>query len=62
MYERVLVIDDSPDIRDFLVENILRPKGFEVLTASDGLMGLELAIAKEPDLMITCLLYTSRCV
>ena len=53
MYERVLVIDDSADIRDFLVENILRPKGFEVLAASDGMMGLELAIAKEPDLMIT---------
>lgn len=53
MYERVLVVDDSPEIRDFVVEYILRPKGFEVLTASDGLMGLELAIAKEPDLMIT---------
>jgi two-component system, NtrC family, sensor kinase len=53
MYERVLVVDDSEDIRDFLVENILRPKGFEVFAASDGLMGLELAIAKEPDLMIT---------
>lgn len=53
MYERVLVIDDSPDVREFLVEYILKPKGFEVLTASDGLMGLELAIAKEPDLMIT---------
>lgn len=53
MYERVLVIDDSQDIRDFLVENILRPKGFEVLAASDGMMGLELAISKEPDLMIT---------
>ncbi len=53
MYERVLVIDDSPEIRDFLVENILRPKGFEVLVATDGMMGLELAISKEPDLMIT---------
>lgn len=53
MYERVLVIDDSPEIRDFVVEYILKPKGFEVLTASDGIMGLELAIAKEPDLMIT---------
>ncbi|HEY1410225.1 MAG TPA: response regulator [Promineifilum sp.] len=53
MYERVLVIDDSHEIRDFLVENILRPKGFEVLIASDGLMGLEIAISKEPDLMIT---------
>jgi DNA-binding response OmpR family regulator len=53
MYERVLVIDDSPDVREFMVEYILKPKGFEVWTASDGLMGLELAISKEPDLMIT---------
>lgn len=53
MYEKVLVIDDSQEIRDFVVEYILRPKGFEVMTASDGLMGLEMAIAKEPDLMIT---------
>lgn len=52
MYERVLVIDDSQEIRDFLSDYILKPKGFEVLTASDGLMGLEIAIAKEPDLMI----------
>jgi two-component system NtrC family sensor kinase len=53
MYERVLVIEDSAEIRDFVVEYILRPKGFEVLVATDGLMGLEMAIAKEPDLMIT---------
>ena len=53
MYERVLVVDDSQEIREFLVENILRPKGFEILTASDGLTGLELALTKEPDLMIT---------
>jgi len=52
MYERVLVIDDSEEIRDFLSEYILKPKGFEVLTASNGLMGLEMAIAKEPNLMI----------
>lgn len=52
MYERVLIIDDSQEIRDFLSEYILQPKGFEVLTASNGLMGLEMAIAKEPDLMI----------
>ncbi len=52
MYERVLVIDDSQEIRDFLAEYILQPKGFEVLQASNGLMGLEMAIAKEPDLMI----------
>ena len=52
MYEHVLIIDDSQEIRDFLCEYILQPKGFEVLQASNGLMGLEMAIAKEPDLMI----------
>ena len=53
MYEKVLVIDDSDEIRNFLVDYILKPKGFEVITATDGLMGLEMAITKKPDLMIT---------
>ncbi len=52
MYERVLIIDDSQEIREYLIENILKPKGFEILTASNGLAGLEMAISKEPDLMI----------
>ena len=52
MYERVLVVDDSQEVRNFLVEYILKPKGFQILTANNGLMGLEMAIAKEPDLMI----------
>jgi len=53
MSERVLVIDDSKEIRDFLAEYILEPRGFVVLSAVDGLMGLEMAIAERPDLMIT---------
>lgn len=52
MYERVLIIDDSQEIREFVSEYILQPKGFEVLMATNGLMGLEMAIAKEPDLII----------
>ncbi|MBE2200713.1 MAG: response regulator [Anaerolinea sp.] len=52
MYERVLIIDDSQEIREFLSDYILKPKGFEVLMATNGLMGLEMAIAKEPDLII----------
>jgi two-component system NtrC family sensor kinase len=31
----------------------LEPKGFQVLTASNGLMGLEMAMSERPDLMIT---------
>ena len=53
MYERVLVIDDSKEIRDFLAEYILEPRGYQVLTAENGLMGLEMVIAERPDLMIT---------
>jgi two-component system NtrC family sensor kinase len=52
MYERVLVVDDSEEVRNFLIDYILKPKGFEVLIATNGQMGLEMAIAKEPDLMI----------
>ena len=52
MYERVLIIDDSQEIREFLSDYVLKPKGFEVLMATNGLMGLEMAIAKEPDLII----------
>jgi two-component system, NtrC family, sensor kinase len=51
--ERVLVVDDSKEIRDFLVDYVLEPKGFQVLTASNGLMGLEMAMTERPDLMIT---------
>ena len=53
MHERVLVIDDSKEIRDFLAEYILEPRGYQVLTAENGLMGLEMVIAERPDLMIT---------
>lgn len=53
MSEKVLVIDDSQEIREFLAAYILEPRGFEVLLAVDGLMGLEMAIAERPDLMIT---------
>ncbi len=52
MTERVLVIDNSKETRDFLIERMLEPKGFEVLVASNGLMGLEIAISERPDLMI----------
>ncbi|MDX1413084.1 MAG: response regulator [Candidatus Promineifilaceae bacterium] len=52
MTERVLVVDGSNEIRDFLIEHILEPKGFQVLVAVNGLMGLEIAISEMPDLMI----------
>ncbi|MDX1688692.1 MAG: response regulator [Candidatus Promineifilaceae bacterium] len=50
--ELVLVVDDAREIREFLTEYVLEPKGFSVLTAADGLEGLKLAFAERPDLMI----------
>src|SRR5687768_3012697 len=53
MPERVLVIDDGQEIREFLAKYILKPKGFEVIQAADGIVGLRLALAEKPDLLIT---------
>jgi two-component system, OmpR family, phosphate regulon sensor histidine kinase PhoR len=52
MPEKVLIIDDSQDIRDLLVQYILKPKGFDILIATNGVDGLELATIHKPDLMI----------
>lgn len=50
--EKVLIADDSRGIRDFLIEYILKPKGFKVITATNGREGLELAKKHRPQLMI----------
>ncbi|NWJ47701.1 MAG: response regulator transcription factor [Chloroflexi bacterium] len=48
---RILVIDDEPGIVDF-IELGLGYEGYEVLTASDGKTGLQLALSEIPDLII----------
>jgi len=47
----ILVIEDERDTVD-LVEYHLRQSGFLVMTAMDGVSGLELALRKHPDLII----------
>ena len=49
--EIILVIEDELGVRENLVE-ILELSQQKVLAAEDGLAGLELAIAEEPDLII----------
>ena len=48
---KVLVVDDEPSIIN-LVTAYLKPEGFEVLTAADGIAGLKAARAFKPDLII----------
>ena len=50
--ETVLVVDDAPGVIDFLEDYVLRPNGYEVLTAVDGEAGLTVALSKKRDLII----------
>jgi DNA-binding response OmpR family regulator len=52
---RILVVDDEERILNFL-NSKLKASGYEVLTAHDGIQGLEQAQAQEPDLIVLDLL------
>ncbi len=47
----ILVIDDEPDMLA-LIERILKPKGYDVLLAADGVFGLSHLRQAEPDLVL----------
>jgi two-component system, OmpR family, alkaline phosphatase synthesis response regulator PhoP len=49
--KKILVVDDEIELRLGVVIR-LKAAGFEVLTASDGLEGLEKARKEEPDLIL----------
>lgn len=51
--ERILVVDDSAQMREFLADMILRPEGYLVETARNGAEGVAAAMANSPDLIIT---------
>jgi two-component system phosphate regulon sensor histidine kinase PhoR len=51
--ERVLVIDDRRENIEFVVDYILKPNGYETLTAKDGEEGFRKALTEDPDLIIT---------
>ena len=50
--ERVLVVDDRRDNVEFVVDYVLKPHGYEALTAKDGAEGLRKALIENPDLII----------
>ena len=52
---RILVVDDEERILNFLSTK-LKASGYEVLTAGNGIEGLEQAQAQEPDLVVLDLL------
>ncbi len=50
--ERILVVDDSPAQRHFVADCLAR-QGFEVITAENGKIGLEKALAVKPHLVVS---------
>ncbi len=48
---KILLVDDEPDILEFVRYN-LRKEGYEVVTAPDGKMALEVAEREKPDLIV----------
>ena len=55
MAEKILVVDDDPDILD-AETMILESQGYEVVAARNGLEGLAKIEAEKPDLMVLDLL------
>ncbi len=49
--KKILVVDDSPTERYFLVE-LLSKNGYQVLTAENGEEGVSKAKAEQPDLVL----------
>ncbi|MBC7813236.1 MAG: response regulator [Burkholderiales bacterium] len=50
--ERILVVDDGRENREFVVEYVLQPNGYEALVAKDGREGLDMVLKHQPDLIL----------
>src|SRR5437868_13380952 len=50
--EKILVVDDSREMRDLMVNYILRPNGYNPLVAENGLAGMNMARQSAPDLIV----------
>jgi two-component system NtrC family sensor kinase len=51
--EKILVADDRRENLLFLANSVLRPEGYDVITAVDGKQALDKALGERPDLIIT---------
>lgn len=49
---KILVVDDSREVREAIAQYILRPAGYEVIIATDGAEALKLVNEHKPDLII----------
>ena len=50
--EQVLVVDNSVQNVDFVVDKVLKPHGYQTFVAQDGEIGLQMALERHPDLIL----------
>jgi len=50
--EKVLIVEDKPEMIQILTDYVLGPQGYVTLTALNGEEGLRMALSEEPDLVI----------
>jgi DNA-binding response OmpR family regulator len=50
---KALIIEDRRDNIVFIANKVLKPDGWEIITARDGELGLQKALEEKPDLIIT---------
>jgi len=53
--ERVLVVDEDPEVLDLVARQVLEPLGYNVATASDASGAIQHAVTFAPDLVIASL-------
>lgn len=53
--ERVLIVDEDPDVLDLLANQVLEPLGYEVATVSDAAGAMHQALTFDPDVIIASL-------
>jgi DNA-binding response OmpR family regulator len=49
--KKILIIEDMPDVREN-IEELLQLSGYEVCTAEDGAVGVDMALSERPDLIL----------
>jgi CheY-like chemotaxis protein len=52
LMRRILIIDDEDDIREVAALSLEATAGWQILTASSGTAGIEIATAEQPDAIL----------
>jgi len=50
--ERILVVDDGADMRDFVINYVIKPNDYQYFEARDGLEAFDIIVQEAPDMIL----------